>query len=203
MLYRFTYTHLYRVGCIVYSVVLIARAHPFHPPHPLTGIRYRYMSDMLALESCFSGRSPGSIIGGTAPLRFSAWYTALRAHPDRSFVSYICTGLQIGFRIGFARHKPLRNAASNMLSAMQHPEQIDEYLEKELRLGRMLGPFRDLGGLPPVHISRFGVIPKGHNTGKWRLITDLSFPPGNIALMMVSIQLFVLSVTPPWRTWPQ
>ncbi|KAL5518219.1 hypothetical protein EMCRGX_G003910 [Ephydatia muelleri] len=146
-------------------------------------IRYRYMSDMLALESCFSmvtpGRSPGSIIGGTTPLRFSAWYTALRAHPDRSFVSYICTGLQIGFRIGFARHKPLRNAASNMLSAMQHPEQIDEYLEKELRLGRMLGPFRDLGGLPLVHISRFGVIPKGHNTGKWRLITDLSFPPGN------------------------
>ena len=66
-----------------------------------------------------------------------------------------------------------------MLSAMQHPEQINEYLEKELRLGRMLGPFRDLGGLPPVHISRFGVIPKGHNTGKWRLITDLSFPPGN------------------------
>ena len=125
------------------------------------------------------GRSPGSIIGGTTPLRFSAWYTALRAHPDRSFVSYICTGLQIGFRIGFARHKPLRNAASNMLSAMQHPEQIDEYLEKELRLGRMLGPFRDLGGLPLVHISRFGVIPKGHNTGKWRLITDLSFPPGN------------------------
>ena len=26
--------------------------------------------------------------------------------------------------------------------------------------------------LPPYHINRFGV-----NTGKWRLITDLSFPP--------------------------
>ena len=56
-------------------------------PHPLTGIRYRYMSDMLALESCFSvvtpGRSPGSIIGDTTPLRFSAWYTALRAHRCR------------------------------------------------------------------------------------------------------------------------
>ena len=43
----------------------------------------------------------------------------------------------------------------------------------------MLGPFRDLGGLQSVHISRFGVISKGHNTGKWRLITDVSFPPGN------------------------
>ena len=30
----------------------------------------------------------------------------------------------------------------------------------------------------PLHVNRFGVIPKGHNTGKWRLITDLSYPPG-------------------------
>eukprot|EP00731_Ephydatia_muelleri_P000372 Em0001g372a len=30
-----------------------------------------------------------------------------------------------------------------------------------------------------VHINRFGVVPKGHNTGKWRLITDLSYPPGH------------------------
>ena len=32
---------------------------------------------------------------------------------------------------------------------------------------------------PPIHINRFGVIPKGHNTGKWMLITDLSFPPNH------------------------
>ena len=82
-----------------------------------------------------------------------------------------------------------------MLSAMQHPEQIDEYLEKELRLGRMLGPFRDLGGLPPVHISRFGVIPKGHNTGKWRLITDLSFPPCNSVNDGIDPAIFSLRYT--------
>eukprot|EP00731_Ephydatia_muelleri_P001232 Em0001g1232a len=45
-----------------------------------------------------------------------------------------------------------------MFSAVQHPI-IDEYISKELRL--------------------FGVIPKGHNSGKWRLITGLSYPPGN------------------------
>ena len=32
--------------------------------------------------------------------------------------------------------------------------------------------------LPSLHINRFGVIPKGHNTGKWRLITDLSYLHG-------------------------
>ena len=45
----------------------------------------------------------------------------------------------------------------------------------------MLGPFTpgDMGTLPALHINRFGVIQKGHNTGKWRLITDLSHPPGS------------------------
>ena len=42
----------------------------------------------------------------------------------------------------------------------------------------MLGPFDSTSDLPPLQINRFGVIPKG-NTGKWRLITDLSFPHGN------------------------
>lgn len=42
----------------------------------------------------------------------------------------------------------------------------------------MLGPFSSTEGLPQLHINRFGVIPKGHNTGKWRMITDLSFPSG-------------------------
>ena len=46
----------------------------------------------------------------------------------------------------------------------------------------MLGPFSPSAqvqvSLPPCHVNRFGVIPKGRNTGRWRLITDLSFPPG-------------------------
>ena len=65
-----------------------------------------------------------------------------------------------------------------MYSAAQHPGVIGEYLQKELQRGRMLGPFPDESSLPPLQINRFGVIPKGHNTGKWRLITDLSYPPG-------------------------
>ena len=40
----------------------------------------------------------------------------------------------------------------------------------------MLGPFSPSFSTPELQINRFGVIPKGQ-TGKWRLITDLSFPP--------------------------
>ena len=111
------------------------------------------------------------------PLRVEAWDRALASHPDRAFARYISHGLRHGFRIGFNRRAPLKSAASNMGSAQQHPAVINEYICKELSLGRMLGPFPDASALPPIHINRFGVIPKGHSTGKWRLITDLSFPP--------------------------
>ena len=89
-------------------------------------------------------------------------------------------GLQHGFRIGFNYSSPLRSATANMESARLHPEVISTYLEKECSLGRMLGPFPDNPSVSSLHlhINRFGVIPKGHSTGKWRLITDLSFPKG-------------------------
>ena len=112
------------------------------------------------------------------PLCLQAWEEALAPHPDRAFARYLCDGLQFGFRIGFKRGSPLRSASSNMESARQHPEVIHQYLHNECSLGRMLGPFPTSAGLPPLHFNRIGVIPKGHNTGKWRLITDLSFPQG-------------------------
>ena len=64
-----------------------------------------------------------------------------------------------------------------MKSATDNPEVIDEYLAKEVRLGRVVGPVAP-GCVPDVHVSRFGVIPKNHQPGKWRLIVDLSHPSG-------------------------
>ena len=40
----------------------------------------------------------------------------------------------------------------------------------------MLGPFKK--GSLNVHVNRFGVIPKPHQPGKWRLVVDLSDPSG-------------------------
>ena len=42
---------------------------------------------------------------------------------------------------------------------------------------RLLGPL-GTSHHHAIHVNRFGVIPKG-NSGKWHLITDLSYPPGN------------------------
>jgi len=65
-----------------------------------------------------------------------------------------------------------------MKSATEHPEIVHEYLCEEMQEGRVVGPSQP-GEISGLHISRFGVIPKRHQTGKWCLIVDLSQPEGN------------------------
>ncbi len=65
--------------------------------------------------------------------------------------------------------------------AIRFPEKAPEFLAYQasiVRAERNYEAFPCTDHLPRLHISRFGVIPKGHNTGKFRLITDLSFPAG-------------------------
>ncbi len=106
------------------------------------------------------------------------WEECLASHPDRPYVRTLIEGLRGGFRIGF-RHGSVscRSATSNMQSADVRPEVIRDFLASELAAGRVLGP---LGPdvVDQVHVNRFGLVPKGHQPGKWRLIVDLSFPRG-------------------------
>ena len=86
-------------------------------------------------------------------------------------------------RMGFALvstlfRVSLKSATQNMPSASLQPSVIDDYLNTEIAKGRVAGPFSS-PPLPHLHISRFGVIPKKHQPGKWRLILDLSSPDGH------------------------
>ena len=111
------------------------------------------------------------------PLKVQEWEELLRAHPDKQFVSFITEGIKNGFRIGYdwACRSKAKSAKKNMKSADDHPMVVQDYLDKELEAGRVRGPLRPEEAAA-VHISRFGVIPKPHQPGKWRLIVDLSYP---------------------------
>ena len=103
---------------------------------------------------------------------------ALKYHPDGEYKEYLLAGLGRGFRIGFdyGSHR-CRSAKTNMKSALQNPAVVDRYLATEVGLGRILGPLEP-SSLPLVVINKFGVIPKSHQPGRWRLIVDLSHPNG-------------------------
>ena len=96
-----------------------------------------------------------------------------------ALVRYILKGLTHGFHIGVQESPVLRSAKHNniMSSAKQNPEVISNYLQSELKEGNMVGLLSS-HSLPDLHINRIGTIPKKHQPGKWRVITDLSAPEG-------------------------
>ena len=160
---------------------------------------YPYTADLLCWQLCWplAPHSSDVLSGVSTPLDVQAWAKVLAAHPDRAFARYICDGLSSGFRVGFQHGSPLWSTTVNIPSVCQHPNVVHDYLRDELARGRMLSPFSSSEGLPPLQINTFGVIPKGHNTGKWRLITDFSFPRGrsvNYGIDSALSSLFYISV---------
>lgn len=143
---------------------------------------YPYMEHLLEMEACQLECPvvlPQYLRQVETPLNWREWDLELATHPDQRFRAYIVDGIRKGFRVGCTkgpagnREKPRKN----MPSAQDKPEVIDDYLAEECSRGRVIGPL-DQQLVPQVHVNRFGVIPKG-TSGKWRLIVDMSFPPGS------------------------
>ena len=63
-----------------------------------------------------------------------------------------------------------------MVSALQHPDVVGDYLQQEVLLYRMVVVSPSQAPSIQCHISPFGVIPKRAKPGKWHLIVDLSSP---------------------------
>lgn len=152
--------------------------HTIQVHHPVAN--YPYTPDLLKLESfrpCFPTFLPESCQVITTPLNLTNWELALGAHPDRHFVHYILEGIRNGFHIGFNyKHCTCKSTLNNMASADTNQEPVENYLMIELQTNRIIQ-------VPPeyverIQVSRFGVIPKANQPGKWRLILDLSSPDG-------------------------
>ena len=73
-------------------------------------------------------------------------------------MQYILNGPAFSFRIGFGYEEHgYRMSKENMLSAVQNPGPVEEYLQT----GRIVDPFEE-GEIPAAQVSRFGVIPKAN-----------------------------------------
>ena len=82
-----------------------------------------------------------------------------------------------------------------MPSVKAHPAIVQQFIDSELREERMFGPFAPDEILYPVHISRFGIIEKKNQPRKFRLIVDLSYPPGMSVNDGISPELSSMSYT--------
>ena len=137
---------------------------------------YIYTDHLLALDSCKAPNHPSHLpMEIYTPLNLFQWSHHLQSHPDRLFFSYIIQGISLGFRIGFDRAHSVQAALNNFSSS--NGSIIESYLEREVALSRMW-KFPNDYSIPGTQISPLGVIPKKNKPGKWRLIMDLSSPPG-------------------------
>ena len=72
----------------------------------------------------------------------------------------------------------LQPGLGNFPSVYIHTHLVEAHVAEEVGKGRLLWPIPE--HLAPLcHTSPIHLIPKPHQPGKWRLIVDLSTPPGH------------------------
>lgn len=110
---------------------------------------------------------------GVSPLKTQQILEHLINYPDREAAHTLREGLVNGFKLQYEGPRfPI--FSSNLVSAKQHPNVLQEKIDKEITEGRMAGPFQS----PPMlnfHVSPIGIVPKAD--GGWRMVMHLSYPP--------------------------
>ena len=109
-------------------------------------------------------------------LKIDAWKAHLQDYPDKKLVQY----LQFRFPLSLKNPDILHNNdVKNHYSALQFPLAIEQYLNKELSEGAIIGPLTDFDQSSEqghIHFSPLLTRPKGPD--KRRIILDLSYPKG-------------------------
>ena len=95
---------------------------------------------------------------------------------DEEKTAYIVEGFQKGFSIGCVAPQP-GYCKDNLSSCYAAPEVIDNYIQEEQAMGRIIGPF-ETSPFPSTKISPVGLIPKAV-PGEYRVIHHLSHPSGS------------------------
>ena len=95
-------------------------------------------------------------------------------YPDKIVADQLSHGFKFGFSLNYLG--PLGPVScKNMASALDHKDQLLAKINKEIHLGRIMGPFI-VPSFQNFHCSPIGLVPK--KQGGWRLITNLSAPQG-------------------------
>ena len=116
-------------------------------------------------------------IQAKSPFNVKEWERLLSGHPDSEFVNRVIQYCKQGVHIGYEglNHSVI---SPNWPSALENPNVIEKYLADEIAKGRKAGPFDQPPFLNFVG-SPMGAIEKKHsNPKKFRIIQDLSWPPG-------------------------
>ena len=89
-------------------------------------------------------------------LNLEAWNRLLFDYPDKKLLQY----LAFGFPLLLNEPETLVNKnIKNHVSALQYPEEVDRYLNKEMKTGAIIGPISDISAIN-IHCSPLLTRPK-------------------------------------------
>ena len=112
-----------------------------------------------------------------SPLHYCAWENGLKTHPDQDFVKTLLDGIKYGVNVGYTGPRSYRENP-NWPSAIKNRDAIEKAIQKDLMLGRKLAPSLYLL-VKTLLVPLWVLLKKRRSLGKYRVIHDLSWPPGS------------------------
>ena len=112
---------------------------------------------------------------GCTPIKLVKLKQYLLHYPNTVDGNILLEGFSNGFKLGYSGSR-LPKRADNLRSAKELSSELMAKINKEVQLGRMIGPF-PVSPFSNLVISPLGLVPKSE--GGWRLIMHLSFPEGS------------------------
>ena len=111
---------------------------------------------------------------GKSPIKVDILLNLIKHYPIELNRQILSEGFLFGFKVGYEGPR-LPTFCRNLVSAHQNNDELEQKLLKELKLGRIAGPF-SYRPFTNLRLSPVGLIPK--KSGGWRLIHNLSYPIG-------------------------
>ena len=106
-------------------------------------------------------------------LNLPAWEKYLADYPDKRILQY----LKFGFPLSLTDPDVIHNqVVDNHFSALQYPVAIQQYLDKEIEFGAILGP---TPVIPSPQFHCFPLLTRPKDQDKRRVILNLSYPKGS------------------------
>ena len=163
-----------RRSCVYPRVTPLQLQQPLRPfLHP-TAVLQRFQVVLHQLQQTIKLQLQQPSL--STPIDVLSLELELSSHPDRAFVTTLIHALKYGTCIGY-NGPPKSRVSRNLISAHQHPDVISANLQKEIKLGRVAGPFPS-APLPNFQCHPVGVVPKKHSSD-WCTIYHLSYPEGD------------------------
>lgn len=111
---------------------------------------------------------------GCSPIDTRTLSALLQSYPYQSVAMDLIRGFSYGFRICYDGPR-IPFICKNLKSILANHEVAEQKINEEVRLGRVAGPFVNKP-FDNLRCSPIGLVPK--KSGGFRLIMDLSYPPG-------------------------